>query len=140
MYPDDWKFHKILWYFNFNDTLNIYELNTVTYGLVSSVFQTLRKLAIDERDKFGKGARLIFENIYVYDAFFGVESILEAANLSRKFIECLKMNGCSLQKWSANSSDLLSHIPHVSLKDNFIEVSTLTNIFDFIWIWFLHKF
>ena len=100
--------------FNPNDPLNVYELNTVTYGLAPSAFQAilvLLQLAIDESEKFPKASRLIFENMYVDDASFGGDSILEAIDISREFSDCLK---------------LLSNIPFDWLEINPNESQNLT--------------
>ena len=90
IHPKDRKFQKILWRFNHNDPFNIYELNTVTYGLAPHAFQAIRvllQLAIDESDKFHKASKLISENMYVDDALFGADSIPEAIELSREFLD-----------------------------------------------------
>ena len=44
-------------------------------------------------------------------ALFSSDTINEAIKLARKFSDLLTTSGFPLRKWSANSSELLSHIP-----------------------------
>ena len=120
------KFQKILWHFNPNDPLNIYELNNVTYGLAPSTIRALHQLAIVERNRFPNVVKFISENMYVDDALFGADSIQESIDISRKFSDCLKVGGFPLTKWSVNSSKLLSHIPSDWLEINPNESQNLT--------------
>ena len=114
IHPTDRKFQKILWRFNSNDPLLIYELNTVTYGISSSAFQAIRslnQLALDEAKLFPKAFKVILENMYVDDSLFGAVDLESAVSLSQSFSELLKAGGFPLRKWLANDPALLSHIP-----------------------------
>ena len=115
MHPEDCKFQNVLWRFSSNEPIKVYQLNTVTYGIVPSAYHAircLRQLAIDESSNFSRNVLdLILNNMYVDDALFGADTIDEAIELSKEFSNLLTAGGFPLRKWSANSSELLSHIP-----------------------------
>ena len=114
VHEDHRKFQRILWRFSEDDPISIYNLNTVTYGVVSSAFQALRsirQLVADEADNFPQVIDFPRDNMYVDDAFFGADSIEEAISLSNRFHDFLMAGGFPLRKWAANDHRLLNHLP-----------------------------
>lgn len=113
LHPDDRKYQCILWG-NDPNNYDIYELSTVTYGIVPSACQAiscLRQLAILEGDKFPLASKLIDKNMYVDDAHFGADNLSDAVQISKQFVQLLNAGDFPLRKWAANDQSLLSHFP-----------------------------
>ena len=107
------KFQRILWRFSEDDPISIFNLNTVTYGIYPSAYQALRclkQLSLEEGKRFALVSDYPMENIYVYEVFFGADTIQEANNHASQFCEFLVEGGFPLRKWAANHPDLLSEL------------------------------
>ena len=114
VHPDHRKFQRILWRFSEEEPISIFELNTVTYDVVSSAYQALRsirQLSLDEYERFPQVVKFPNENMYVDDGFFGADTIDEAIVLAKQFHDFLMAGGFPLRKWAANHPDLLAHLP-----------------------------
>ena len=113
IHPDDRKYKCIIWSTDPNN-YHIYELSTVTYGIVPSAFPAiacLRQLAILEGHKYPLASPLIKNNMYVDDSHFGADNLSNAIEMSKQFIQLLNAGGFPLRKWAANDKSLLNHIP-----------------------------
>ena len=113
IHPDDRKYQCIIWGTDPNN-YHIYELSTVTYGIVPSAYQAiacLHQLAILEGHKYPLAAPLIKNNMYVDDAPFGSGNLSDAIKISDQFIQLLNAGGFPLRKWAANDKLLLNHLP-----------------------------
>ena len=90
MHLEGCKFQNVLWRFSSNEPIIVYQLNTVTYGIVPSAYHAilcLRQLALEESEKFSKNAvYLILNNMYVDDALFGSHTTSEAIELSKNVL------------------------------------------------------
>ncbi|CAK9799131.1 hypothetical protein ANTPLA_LOCUS1906 [Anthophora plagiata] len=103
-------YQKILWRECENETIRIFELNTVTQGTASAPFlasRTLHQLAHDEGSKFPLAANSLRDDFYVDDLLSGANTIQEALELKRQLIEILKLGGFELHKWASNKSELI---------------------------------
>ena len=113
VHPDDRKYQRILRRSNPSQSLSVYELYTVTYGIGPSAYQSIRalhQLAADESSKFPQASKLVFKNMYVDDVLFGADDIDDAISLAQELSNLLIVGGFPLRKWSDNP-DLLKHLP-----------------------------
>lgn len=116
IHPDDRKFQLIYWRKHPSEKLQIYELNTNTYGLRSSPFvsiRTLLQLADDWEATHpnSQAAKIIRRNIFVDDILTGADSLEGAQALKAELIELMRSAGYELRKWSSNSVNLLQDLP-----------------------------
>ena len=81
IHPDDRKYQQILWRENSSDKIQTYSLNTVTYGVISSLYHAIRvtrQLAIDEGEKYPLCSEILNSETYKDDTLSGGYSLPEA--------------------------------------------------------------
>lgn len=69
--PEHHDLQRILWRWNRHESIQVFALTTVTYGL-SSAFQAIRCLqetAIQKQKKYPEASRVILKNFYVDDEY-----------------------------------------------------------------------
>ena len=91
---------KILWHFDHNQPMQIFDLNTVTYGVATSAFLVIRclhQLASDEKDRFPRAIKVVAEKMYVDDALFGSDNIPQVIALVKEFSDLLMAGGFLLR-------------------------------------------
>ncbi|XP_073835822.1 uncharacterized protein [Musca autumnalis] len=108
----DRRFQLVLWRTNKNDELQVFQLNTVTYGLSAAPFLAIRSLfLIADRYKTShpSGSEVLRQDLYVDDVLTGADNI-EALALKRdELIQILKWHGMELAKWNSNHASLTSN-------------------------------
>ncbi|KAJ8961944.1 hypothetical protein NQ317_001038 [Molorchus minor] len=85
-------FQSILWRFNARDDISIYELTTVSFGISSSPFlslRTIKQLIEDESHTYPDVVEYVERDMFMDDLLCGFQMV----------------------KWVSNSPELLSHIP-----------------------------
>lgn len=110
----DIDLQRIVWQPPGSETINHYELLTLTYGKSCSPFlviRTLRKLAADEAQTFPDASKALLKNIYVDDLFVGAPDEASAFDLQEQLINILKSGNMHLKKGASNLASLLSKIP-----------------------------
>ncbi|XP_058816746.1 uncharacterized protein LOC131680030 [Topomyia yanbarensis] len=115
---------RILWRESPEESVNPFELTTVTYGTASAPYlatKCLKKLGEDSESTHPIAARVIQEDFYVDDMLSGADSIEEANALISELTQVANSAGFTLRKWNSNSAKLLSRLPK-NLRD---ERSTL---------------
>lgn len=98
-HPDDVKYQKILWRKTPNQSIKIFQLNTLTYGTVPASFlaiRTLQQLAMDEQKQFPLASKVIQEDFYVDDLLTGASTIRKAEILRDELIALLAVGGFHL--------------------------------------------
>ncbi|XP_055618639.1 uncharacterized protein LOC129763518 [Toxorhynchites rutilus septentrionalis] len=116
---------RIFWRDNRNDSLAVYELLTITYGLASSPFQAtmaLKQTAIDHGNEFPEAAKVIERGTYMDDILTGADSLAETCQLQRDVTSLLAKGCFGAHKWCANHSEILQDVPE-SLRGNSFEVT-----------------
>lgn len=111
--PEDRKYQKILWY-DEDDKIATYQLNTVTFGLSAAPFlaiRSLQQLAKDYVDKYPIAARILQQDMYVDDLLTGFSTQEEAQEAQCQIIECLQQAGLNIRQWASNEINLLQHLP-----------------------------
>ncbi|XP_055603814.1 uncharacterized protein LOC129752049 [Uranotaenia lowii] len=105
VHPSDRCFQRILWRFNPDEPVRLYELRTVTYGLAPSSLlatRTLLQLVEDEGRQFPNASAAVRKSVYVDDLIAGASSV-EAQLMLR--------GGFCFRKWCSNSLKVLADVP-----------------------------
>ena len=112
--PADQPFQRIIWRSNPGDSLEIYELSTVTYGTASAPYLATRalvQLAIDEAADFPVASATLRKDCYVDDLMTSVSSEEEAIDLQRDLVSLLQRGGIPLRKWCSNNAAVMKAVP-----------------------------
>lgn len=107
--PNQRCYQQILWRESPSDVLDIYELNTVTYGTASAPFlavRCLQYLADENHNQFPIESQVIKSDIYVDDLLTGCDSIDELKTICNNIYKIFQKAGFILRKWSSNTLDL----------------------------------
>ncbi|XP_073952862.1 uncharacterized protein [Choristoneura fumiferana] len=116
VHPDDRKYQLILWREDPSHDVQVYELNTNTYGLRSSPFIAIRTVLLLADDwevshPNSHAAHVMRRDIFVDDILTGADSVAEAQQLKQELIALTGSAGYELRKWSSNSRELLRDLP-----------------------------
>nr|XP_022921167.1 uncharacterized protein LOC111429476 [Onthophagus taurus] len=117
--PADRIYQYILWRFSPDEPIQIYQLNTVTYGIASAPFLALRtilELSNLYSEEYSQASHVLKHNVYVDDIVTGANSIQEILVLQRDLIELLRQGGFKLRKWASNCSDVLESVSQDDLQ------------------------
>ncbi|XP_025156153.1 uncharacterized protein LOC112588962 [Harpegnathos saltator] len=112
--PEDQHLQQILWRDSQTQTISVYRLTTVTYGMACAPYlaiRTLHQLALDERERYPRAADLLRRQTYVDDILAGADDLGEARSRQRELSSLLMAGGFRLRKWAASHPELLSGIP-----------------------------
>ncbi|XP_052744237.1 uncharacterized protein LOC128199305 [Bicyclus anynana] len=123
VHRDDRNYQLILWREHPDDPMQVYELNTTTYGLRSSPYiaiRTLLELAERERLNYPRAAAVLESSVYMDDICTGASTLEDALVLRDELIAILKAGGFELSKWLSNSPDLLKDLPGEDQQDPYI--------------------
>ncbi|XP_011171791.2 uncharacterized protein LOC105204420 [Solenopsis invicta] len=91
--PNQRSLQRIIWRFQDNEPVQIFELNTLTYGMASSPFLATRcllEIANQIEERLPKIARIIRKDFYVDDLLTGAETIEEAIDIRRNVAQTLE--------------------------------------------------
>lgn len=100
----------ILWRSSENDEINIYQLNTVTYGTTSAPYlaiNCLRQLGFDTSIP-KEVSRIILEDFYVDDLLTGSNNLDELKENVKIIFNHLSSANFTLRKWLSNDIEVLS--------------------------------
>ncbi|XP_044313286.1 uncharacterized protein LOC123037287 [Drosophila rhopaloa] len=110
--PDNYL-QCILWRDEPDKELEVYKLDTVTYGTKPASFLSVRamhQLAIDERDSFPAGSVALQQDFYVDDFISGGSSVAEAIEKMRQTTEILARGDFKLRKWCTSHHEVLKDV------------------------------
>ncbi|XP_066588158.1 uncharacterized protein [Prorops nasuta] len=102
VHKQDRQFQRILW--RRNNTIQTYELNTLTFGVSSSPFlatRVIKQLAVDERKTFLQAAEILENHRYVDDLLTGATTIEKARVLRDEIISLLARGGFAIRQGSS---------------------------------------
>lgn len=125
--------HRILWRFNKEESIKIYELQTVTYGTTGAFYVSIKcmqQLAIKEGDKFPIGPRVVLNDFYVDDMLTGANSREELEEIRSQTTELLKLGKFPLHKWASNCPEVFKneHDKVNANPNNFDDTATLKTL------------
>ncbi|XP_065091292.1 uncharacterized protein LOC135712264 [Ochlerotatus camptorhynchus] len=118
---NDRKFQKIVWV-DKNGVRKVYELKTVTYGVVSSphhATKALIQLATDEGKDFPLAEQVIRYDSYIDDFLTGGKSAEEVLKIYRELTSLLQRGGFGVHKFCSNNPEVLKAIPE-ELQEKFV--------------------
>lgn len=114
VHPDDRKFQQIFWREESTEPLEVYQLNTLTFGTACAPFlaiRTLHKLADDERHKYPLASEVVKRDFYVDDLLTGSDTFENAKKLRNELNKLLNSGGFNLRKWASNDNRLIESLP-----------------------------
>ncbi|XP_029166200.1 uncharacterized protein LOC114937005 [Nylanderia fulva] len=137
VHSKDVDFQRILWRPADDAPITHFRLLTVTYGLASAPYlsmRVLRQLALDEGADFPAAVPIINDSIYVDDALFGADNFDSLLDTRTQLVELMKRGGFLLQKWASNCDELLDNVTndqsevtdHLVLKDELLRILGLS--------------
>ncbi|XP_045535467.1 uncharacterized protein LOC106721755 [Papilio machaon] len=107
----------IVWRDEQEQPLQHYKLVTVTFGTAAAPFlavRTLVQLAEDEGHKYHTASHILKDSFYMDDLMTGAETVEQAFKIYEEINSLLLDGGFEMQKWSSNSSELLSQMKNKS--------------------------
>ncbi|KAL7725084.1 hypothetical protein ACLKA6_016157 [Drosophila palustris] len=110
--PDNY-FQCIIWRNSRQEDIQIYKLDTVTYGTKPASFLSVRamhQLAIDEKESFPIGASAVLQDFYVDDFISGGASVSEAISKMQQTGQILSRGNFKLRKWCSNRLEVLADV------------------------------
>lgn len=108
--PSHQQLQCILWRESENDAINVFKLNTVTYGTTSAPYlaiNCLRQLSFDEGVP-KEVSRIILEDFYVDDLLTGSNNLDELKHNIKILFNHLGSANFVLRKWLSNNIEVLS--------------------------------
>lgn len=107
---DQRPLQRVLWRKDPSEEVQVFNLNTVVFGLTSSPFlavRCLKQLALDFETNYPKATNIIKRDFYVDDLISGASSWEEAVEISREVSTILKSAGFELRKFCSNDESFL---------------------------------
>lgn len=104
---EDRKLQRIFWREDPEEELEIYELNTVTYGTSAGLYlatRSIKQLAIADGNQYPLAKEAALEDFYMDDVLTGADTKEEAIELQKQLQEF------ELRKWRANDKSILHHL------------------------------
>ncbi|XP_043064397.1 uncharacterized protein LOC122320294 [Drosophila ficusphila] len=120
--PDSY-FQCILWRDSPDQEVQVFKLDTVTYGTKPAAFlpvRTMHQLASDEKSSFPIGSKTILRDFYVGDLITGGKSAQEVLEVMSQTTNLLSRGGFKLRKWCSNDRDVFDQIAD-SEKETFLK-------------------
>ncbi|XP_047990775.1 uncharacterized protein LOC125229881 [Leguminivora glycinivorella] len=128
---EDRPYQRILYRFNPEETIRIFQYNRVAFGLRSSPFlalRTVKQLVDDEGDKYPLAKEIASRDVYMDDVASSVIDEHQAVQATKELLDLFLKGGFQLAKWSSNSEAVLKEIPtelHLSKSVTFDDDTTL---------------
>ncbi|XP_059058082.1 uncharacterized protein LOC131851587 [Achroia grisella] len=111
---EDRCFQRILYRFRPDNPVQIYEFNSVAFGLRCSPYLALRtiaQLAIDDGARFPLAKEIVNRDLYMDDIVTSIMNPEYAINASQELIALFAAGDFQLVKWSSNCKEVLYKIP-----------------------------
>ncbi|XP_037958187.1 uncharacterized protein LOC119687775 [Teleopsis dalmanni] len=103
--PRDRNFQLVIWRNTVNEPLQLFQLNTVTYGMSAAPFLAIRSLtylANTYQKEMPIGASVLSNDLYVDDLLTGVDTVEELCIKVSQVTKIAANAGLQLAKWSSN--------------------------------------
>lgn len=120
VHEEDVNYQRILWRPNSAQSIEHYQLLTLTFGTASAPYlavKALHQLAEDEKLLYPIGAKITKNDLYMDDLMTGCENESEAVRIFEELSNLMKLGGFQFQKWSSNSNALLDIIGQDRMTD-----------------------
>ncbi|KAI5631391.1 pao retrotransposon peptidase domain-containing protein [Phthorimaea operculella] len=112
--PEHQTLQRILYRFNTQSPIDVYQFDRVAFGLKCSPYlalRVIRQLAQDESQTFPNLVEIVANYSYMDDFLTSLPDEEEALKLYSQLIELFKRGGFNLTKWISNSQKFLEQIP-----------------------------
>lgn len=112
--PEDCEYQHILWRSSSDHEVLEYELLTVTYGVSTAPYLTIRclhELDVASERQFPAAKGILANRTYVDDIVAGADTEEELLRVQEHVIGLLGSACCVLKKWASNSNRVLDRIP-----------------------------
>lgn len=119
MLEKDKKFFRLFYRPTDDSPIKVYQFNRVPFGAECSPFiaiRTLYQTCLDNGDD--EVTKIISENAYVDDIFFGADHIPECHRLMTKIINTLEAGKFTLSKWGSPDEEVTEIIPQEKRNPN----------------------
>ncbi|KMQ88124.1 hypothetical protein RF55_12443 [Lasius niger] len=106
---EDRKLQRILWRWDRKKPIQIFELNTITYGMASSPFLAIRCLqeaAQQMEYKYKDASEVIRRDFYVDDLLTGADTVKALIQLKQEITCILDSSKFELRKWISNVPEI----------------------------------
>ncbi|XP_017470269.1 PREDICTED: uncharacterized protein LOC108361969 isoform X1 [Rhagoletis zephyria] len=110
----------ILWRESPNTSVQVYKLQTVTYGTSSAPYlatKALQQLAKDEAKSLPIGSVVTLRDFYVDNLMTGGATTDEVVEIKQQVVELLKHGGFPLRKFATNDNSIISDIPQADREE-----------------------
>jgi len=110
---EDRKLQLIVWRKQENEPIEVYSLNTVTYGTTCAPYLALRclqQLGKEDGNLFPLAQEALQSDFYMDDVLTGSEDLAEAIALQKQLIILLERGQFPLRKWRSNREEILQHL------------------------------
>lgn len=136
---NDTKYLRLLYRFDKNDPITVFEMSRVAFGLCCSTYlaiRTVRQLAADERQRFPIAASLAESDLFTDDLVTSCSSVAKGVDLSNQLIDLFAAGGFELVKFSSNSPEVMAGIPATHRVSEAVEFSpdSYLKILGLFWI------
>ncbi|XP_066261326.1 uncharacterized protein [Euwallacea similis] len=109
----DRAYQRILWRPNDTLPIEVFELNTVTYGTRPGAYlakRCLRQIGEENKEVHPDACEVIINDFYLDDLLTGANSVDAAKELSQGLTQLLRTRGFELRKWASNDARILKDI------------------------------
>lgn len=136
-----WELQRIFWREDLKAKLKVYWLTVVTYGMASSVHNSVRAMIQCGKDYahvYPIAAKAIEQDFYVDDCLTGGETIEETIKLVKEIDTVLLKGKFVLRHWASNSAEILKRMGKtqdtvIELKDK-DEEKKVTKVLGIKWL------
>lgn len=121
---EDRDLQRILWRQDSKQPMQLYKLNTVTYGEAPAPYlaiRCLRQLAIKD-SQFPRAAAAIERDIYMDDVLTGERTKERAIALRQEISQILQRGSVFLRKWRLNDVKILEDLPQDDKIDELLKI------------------
>lgn len=127
---EDRQWQLILWRKNEEDSLDIFTLNTVTYGTTCAPYlamRCLKQLAEEDGENYPLARQALMSDFYTMnDVLTGTDTIADAIDLQKQLMNLLAQGQFHLRKWRSNEEKILHHLLEESKTEDSLILSDKT--------------
>lgn len=112
--PEHQPYQRILFRFDPNAPIEVFQFNRVCFGVSSSPYlamRVVRQLAADSRDTYPLAAYEAENHMYMDDYVCSIDGIDNAEKTYKEMVAMFESGGFNLTKWISNNNELMSRIP-----------------------------
>lgn len=103
--------------------LEVYTLNTVTYGTNCAPFlaqRCLKQLGKEDVNRFPLALKALESDSYMDDVISGSDTLKEAIALQKQLMVLLSMGQFPPKKWRSNKEEILQHLEEDNKSDELL--------------------